>query len=158
MPEDKKTKRPETVAEQDARVMLMAGGLSPADGQSALQRLIGDLPHARMLITFEEFRSMAAMSKATFHRLLRAGRGPRVVTLMGTVKRIHIDDATQWISSRQDAAPEPEHEVTLPERKPRAVKPKAPAETVRRLFEAPPKKRGSARGPPTAVDGSETEP
>lgn len=147
MPEGKKTKPPwpETAAEQDARAMLLAGGIrSATDGESAMQRLIGDLPRTqRMLITFEEFRAMVPISKATFHRLLRSGKGPKVITIMGAVKRIHIDTATEWIAALREAEsedPEPQPEVKLPERKPRAVKTPA-APLVRRLYEPPLGKR-----------------
>jgi hypothetical protein len=112
-----------TAAEDDAREMLLASGVSlSADNQKelvdAVLRGAGGPP--RELYTIAEFCEVMAISESTYFRAKRAGHGPREVELWGR-PRITREEVDRWklanLEPRDDSPQLPLPEVPMAMRK-----------------------------------------
>jgi excisionase family DNA binding protein len=72
----------------------------------------------RVLYTVRQFCAAHEISRATFYRLLKAGRGPRI-TKIGDAMRISVEAAKEWLAQT-------EQETERAELKPRGSAKKAP--------------------------------
>ena len=134
-------------AEDDARNMLLAGGIAPVPDKSALQQIIDGIARIdAAVLTIEEFCEFMRISRATYYRMIHAGAGPRLTLIFGAV-RIRKDDALSWLDDQPQIEPEP---LPANQSRPRHLCAPKPAKkkatpkkaNVPRLFEPAPPKPG----------------
>ena len=105
----KKSSDPPTsspAAEADARDMLLAGGIVPKPGMSAMEQLLANIGSIETaVLTIEEFCEFVKIGRPTYYRMQRAHAGPRLTLICGQ-PRIKKDDAIAWVASQPVIEPD----------------------------------------------------